>query len=99
MKKRKNNNNLQLTLPLDDFLPTRVVLKLIFSDKTIKIYTSTNSAKILRKIKAKNFLKAVLKMSYGQRLTKQGNMEEFDNETVPLPKKELIKAYYAFLGN
>lgn len=90
---------LGLKLQLDDFLPTRVVLKLFVDDKTVKIYQSTSFSKIFRKLKANNFQKGVLKMSYGQRKTIQGKIEEFDNETVLLSKKELIQAYYAFLGN
>lgn len=98
MKKAAKNTKLQLALQLDDFLPTKTYLKLFVDDKPIKIYHSTNSSKILRRIKVNNFPKGVLKMCYGYRETKDGKMEEFDNETVPLSKDELEKAYYAFLG-
>lgn len=71
----------------------------MFSGGEAKRYQSSNSKRILRKLKAKNYQNGVLKMVYGKRMTVQGKIEEFDNETAPLPKAELIDAYYAFLGN
>lgn len=99
MKKRILSHNQQLVLQLDDFLPTTINLKLFFHDRMVKVYRSSSSNKIVRKVKANNFQKGIIKVSYGKRTTVNGKEEEFDNESMPLPKEELLAIFQAFLGH
>jgi len=62
---------------------------MILYDGTVKRYQSTKSTRILRKLKATNFQKGLLRMTYGYRKTVNGKIEEFYNDTVLLPKKKL----------
>jgi len=94
-----NKNNQQLNLPFDDFLPTKIFLKLFFSNGTVKRYQSSSTNKIIRKIKANNFEKGIIKVSYGKKISVFGKLEEFDNESVPLPKTELLAIFQVFIGH
>jgi hypothetical protein len=83
----------------NDFYPQKIYVKLFLEDGKIKRYQSSSTNKIIRKIKANNFEKGIIKVSYGKKISVFGKMEEFDNESVPLSKTELLAIFQVFIGH
>jgi len=74
----------------------KIRLKIRRNSGHIKTYHTTKTKRFYAILKAENFQKAYLKVSYGKQKTNFGKIEDFYNDGDYETKTELLQAFRAF---